>query len=127
VAGQIDGLRAEMKSEFSAVRQEMKSEFIAVRQEMATKAELEAGLASIRREMATKVDMQAGFDKLSRQLDGHEEDIKHLYLMIDELRKDFRAFTRAERSRFEELEAFALRVAEQSGIPYKPGASKRRP
>lgn len=72
------------------------------------------------------VRMDTGFDKLSRQLEGHEEDIKTLYLMLDDLRKDSKTFTRHERRRFDDLETFALQVAEKTGIPYQPGSKPKR-
>ena len=49
-----------------------------------------------------------------------EADVKELYFMIDELRKDFHTFTKEEKKRFSHLESFAVKVSRKTGITFRP-------
>jgi len=110
IAESIADLTTMVSSEFSSVRREMASEFANVRQEM--KSEFDEVHAEIR-EANGRLTCIEGVGE------AHEADIKELYEMVTELRKDIKKLTREERHRLADLEAFALRVAEQTGIPFK--------
>ncbi len=119
IAESIADLANMMAADSQGIRQEMADGFTSVRQEMAD------GFSEVNERL---VKLEAGQRETNERLvriegDGkaHEADIKELYTMIDQIRGSLKTFTKQERYRFAELEAFAMQVAEKTGIPFSPG------
>jgi uncharacterized coiled-coil DUF342 family protein len=107
VAGEFVSVRREMAAEFTVVRQEMTAETKSIRQDI---AELRSGQRETNERLARLEDN--GLE--------YANDIKALYEMIADLQKEIRHFTKDEKRRLADLEAFAMQVAEKTGIPYTP-------
>ena len=112
----------------------MANEFTTVRQEMATKHEMATGFAAVHSDILTLQRQQRETNERLARLEDNDEthgnDIRALYEMISELQENVKSLTKNERLRLADLEAFALQVAEKTGIPFhlrgsglKPGAN----
>lgn len=73
----------------------------------------------------SQADLGKRFETQENLLLAMHSDIKELYDRIDQLRVDAKHMSANERQRLAELEAFAMQVAEKTGIPFNL-KSKRR-
>lgn len=142
VAESISDLSTMMATEFAAVRSEMIDLYAATRED--TQQAIAESETRIKQEIETKIDtssavifkqMSYGFDQLAKRFETQEDlllavhaDIKELYDRIDQLRDNTKHMSASERQRLAELEAFAMQVAEKTGIPFnlksKPNRKK---
>ena len=109
IAESIADLSTMMAHELGSVRQEMTDGFAAVRQEMG---------ANYREHRAAQDETNRRLEHLEALSETNANDVKELYSMIAELQRDIRRLNKDERQRLADLEAFALQVAEQTGIPF---------
>lgn len=146
VAESISDLSTMMSTEFAAVRSEMIDLYSATRED--TRQAIAESESRIMRKVDDKVDTSSGVlfkqmeygiaqltkgqTELSRRFETQENlllavhaDIKELYERIDQLRSNTKHMSAEERRRLAELEAFAMQVAEKTGIPFNL-KSKRR-
>ena len=128
-------LRAEMHSMGSDIRAEMHSMGSDIRAEVqATNNELRSGMNSMGNKLFDEIQTSnTRLDALTRSqrqiaeklehMDGNltalDGDVKELYYMLDDLRKDFTSFTAEERQHFTRLDKFAYEVSRQTGIPHE--------
>lgn len=94
----IADLGTELRSEMNSLKTELRSEMTNL--------------------TAEQHETNQRLSRLEGKSDALEDDIKELYRMIEELRKDFEDFTIEERARFANLENFARQVSLKTGIPF---------
>lgn len=90
-----------------------------VRLDALEKGQQEINLRLTRLETAQRETNQR-LDRLEGNQEALEADVKELYTMLAELRRDFQAFTKQQHARYKNLEDFALKVSVKTGIPYRP-------